>query len=150
MRKVCPNLLAISIILLCANACDDSENGSSETPRDCQITQSDCASQGKTFDATNCNCIDSQSPQGCQITSAICESLGKTFDATNCNCIDSQSPQGCQITSAICESLGKKLDATNCSCVDSGSPQANCPLTEAMCASANKYWMPKTALASIS
>ena len=120
MRKVCPNLLAISIILLCANACDDSENGSSETPRDCQITQSDCASQGK------------------------------TFDATNCNCIDSQSPQGCQITSAICESLGKKLDATNCSCVDSGSPQANCPLTEAMCASANKYWMPKTALASIS
>ena len=34
--------------------------------------------------------------------------------------------------------IGKSFDAQNCICIDSGSPQQTCPLTEAMCASANK------------
>ena len=77
----------------------DSDSGNLKTLPNCQLTQTDCASQGK------------------------------TLDAANCTCVDSQMPPTCQITQAVCESQGKKLDAANCICVDSGSPQDTCPLT---------------------
>ena len=59
MRKACPHFLTISILLLCANACDDNERGNSQTSLNCQITQADCASQSKSFDAENCVWVDS-------------------------------------------------------------------------------------------
>jgi hypothetical protein len=54
MRKAHPHFLAVFIMLLCANACDESDHGNAEISQNCQITYVDCASQGKTLDATTC------------------------------------------------------------------------------------------------
>ena len=123
MRKVHPHFLAISIMLICANACDDSESNNPQTSMDCQISQADCASQGKTLDETNCVCVDSGSSQeNCRLTEAMCASANLTLDLISCSCVDPGTPQKCQITAADCASQGKRFDAEKCICTDSEIP----------------------------
>ncbi|MBO4351702.1 MAG: hypothetical protein J6A01_12280, partial [Proteobacteria bacterium] len=127
MRKSDSHFLAICIMLLCANACDESESNNPQSSMNCQITQADCDLLGKTLDAERCICIDSGSLQGnCTLTEAMCAAENKRLDAVNCICTDSGSSQvNCPLTEALCASANKKLDVQNCICIDSGAPQ-NC------------------------
>ncbi len=93
------SLLATSGMLGCGN---DSDSGNSEMTPNCQLTQADCNSQGKTFDAENCICTDSGIPTAnCPLTEAVCASANKKLDTINCICIDPGTPQNCRLHKTI-------------------------------------------------
>ena len=104
------SLLAASGMPGCDN---DRDPGNSETPPNCQLTQADCNSQGKTLDAANCLCVDSGlSQENCALTEAMCASANKTLDIQNCICVDSEIPQSCPFEDMTL-SIGQKICGHN-------------------------------------